>query len=321
MLDGVDAHDNRIMGNWIGFTKTRRQASTERQLRGGPQHGRQRATSWARPTSPTATSSATTPMPSSTTARAPTATSSRTTCCASRPAAARPPAPPASTTTSGPRTGLIGGDGDHEHNVIGPTTLQGIEFSHGWDKTLPWGTDTATTYQINDNSAIGNWVGFRMDGSYEPKLPLRPQLLVRATTVRASTSTTAPTATTSCATTSRRPMTASRSMAPNATGNVVRGNIIGVAPNGDAGTPDRLGHQAPLGGRERDHRRQHHPQRGARRHRAGPEHGLQRAHQPQHRDRHERPRDLPRAQRRQHHRVVRTRCSRRPSSPPRPPTG
>jgi hypothetical protein len=66
----------------------------------------------------------------------------------------------------GPKSNVIGGDGTNERNVIGPTLLQGIELSHGWDASLPYGTDTATTYQINNNKVTGNWVGFRADGSY-----------------------------------------------------------------------------------------------------------------------------------------------------------
>jgi CSLREA domain-containing protein len=66
----------------------------------------------------------------------------------------------------GPKENQIGGDGDGERNVIGPTTLQGIELSHGWDPKLPYGTDTATTWQVNSNRVIGNWVGFKADGSY-----------------------------------------------------------------------------------------------------------------------------------------------------------
>ncbi len=65
----------------------------------------------------------------------------------------------------GPKSNTIGGDAS-ERNIIGPTLLQGIELSHGWDPSLPYGTDTATTYQVNHNKVTGNWVGFRADGSY-----------------------------------------------------------------------------------------------------------------------------------------------------------
>ena len=67
----------------------------------------------------------------------------------------------------GPKNGLIGGMG-MERNVFGTTTLQGIEYSHGYNPTGPAGTDFSITYQINNNRAIGNWVGFRADGSYDP---------------------------------------------------------------------------------------------------------------------------------------------------------
>ncbi len=67
----------------------------------------------------------------------------------------------------GPKGNIIGGDG-FERNVIGPTLLQGIELSHGWNPDLPYGTDTATTYQINDNKITGNWVGFQANGKYDP---------------------------------------------------------------------------------------------------------------------------------------------------------
>ena len=67
----------------------------------------------------------------------------------------------------GPKGNVIGGDEAFERNVIGPTLLQGIELSHGWNPSLPYGTDTATTYQINDNRITGNWVGFRANGAYD----------------------------------------------------------------------------------------------------------------------------------------------------------
>jgi CSLREA domain-containing protein len=67
----------------------------------------------------------------------------------------------------GPKNGLIGGDDPSQRNVIGPTFYQAVEYSHGWNPNLKWGTDTATTYQINNNQLVGNWLGFRADGSYD----------------------------------------------------------------------------------------------------------------------------------------------------------
>jgi CSLREA domain-containing protein len=66
---------------------------------------------------------------------------------------------------SGPKNGLIGGAAPFERNVIGPTRLQGIEYSHGWD---PVTHSAGLEWQVNNNRAIGNWIGFRGDGSYDP---------------------------------------------------------------------------------------------------------------------------------------------------------
>ena len=67
----------------------------------------------------------------------------------------------------GPSNGLIGGDGLNERVVIGPTTLQGIEYSHGWNpRTEPDRHRKDLRYAISGNVARGNWVGFRGDGSY-----------------------------------------------------------------------------------------------------------------------------------------------------------
>ncbi len=66
----------------------------------------------------------------------------------------------------GPKDGLIGGPGANERNVIGPTSLQGIEFSHGWDPAIGSANGSTPTYQINGHRVIGNWVGFRGDGHY-----------------------------------------------------------------------------------------------------------------------------------------------------------
>ncbi len=64
----------------------------------------------------------------------------------------------------GPKDNLHGGYAAGERNVIGRTTLNGIEISHGWD---PGQADTSTKWQNNNNRVIGNWIGFRGDGSYD----------------------------------------------------------------------------------------------------------------------------------------------------------
>lgn len=66
----------------------------------------------------------------------------------------------------GPKNGLIGGTGLNERNVIGATALQGVEYSHGWNPAVG-NNDPDPTWQVNNNRSIGNWVGFRGDGSYD----------------------------------------------------------------------------------------------------------------------------------------------------------
>ena len=45
--------------------------------------------------------------------------------------------------------------------------LQGIEISHGWDPALGSANGGTIDWQINGHRIIGNWVGFRGDGSYD----------------------------------------------------------------------------------------------------------------------------------------------------------
>jgi CSLREA domain-containing protein len=67
------------------------------------------------------------------------------------------------------------GNGTDAVNNYGPGTNYNvtqdnvfcIKYSHGWNPSLPWGTDHTTTWQINHNRIIGNWLGFKADGSYK----------------------------------------------------------------------------------------------------------------------------------------------------------
>ncbi len=137
----------------------------------------------------------------------------------------------------GPKNDMVGGNGANELNVFGPTNQQAIEYSHGWDQTLPWGTDTKTTYQINNNRVIGNWLGFKADGSPDPTyasgltgggnngqavniIDGSNYNLVRDNYMAS-------------------PLDGVQVEAPNAKYNEVRNNFIGVAPNGQ---PALLGH-------------------------------------------------------------------------------
>lgn len=63
----------------------------------------------------------------------------------------------------GPKHNVIGGTAARERNVFGRTGLNGVELSHGWD---PDGSDTTDKWQVNSNRIVGNWIGFRGDGSY-----------------------------------------------------------------------------------------------------------------------------------------------------------
>ncbi len=64
----------------------------------------------------------------------------------------------------GPKGEQLGGFDTNEKNVIGPTLLNGVEISHGWD---PDHQDTTTKW-VNMNIHVeGNWIGFKIDGSYD----------------------------------------------------------------------------------------------------------------------------------------------------------
>lgn len=133
----------------------------------------------------------------------------------------------------GPKNDLIGGTAPNARNIIGPTTLQGIEYSHGWNPALPYGTDTATTYQINNNHVIGNWVGFRGNGSYNAAyrsgLNFSSADNDQGVNVYDGSNNNVV----------EKNYIASvydgvQVMAPDAKGNIVRNNIIGLSPLGEA---------------------------------------------------------------------------------------
>ena len=132
----------------------------------------------------------------------------------------------------GPKFNLFGGAGPNEKNVIGPTTLQGIEYSHGWNPAGPPG-QTDPVYAITDNRSIGNWVGFRGDGSYDASY---------RSGLNASSSDNAQGINVYDGTLNNliegnyvaSVYDGIQIQSPNATGNIVRNNIIGVSPLGQA---------------------------------------------------------------------------------------
>jgi CSLREA domain-containing protein len=160
-LDGADAHDNRIIGNWVGFTGTGANSTggqygilvasgASRNLIGTPDLGdRNVIGNWGAGVDhygPGVNGNVT-----------------QNNLFCMRPTGLTATCNTAVDHNFGPKDGLFGGTGPNERNIIGPTTLQGIEYSHGWN---PANHGDEPTWQINNNRAIGNWVGFRADGSY-----------------------------------------------------------------------------------------------------------------------------------------------------------
>ena len=66
----------------------------------------------------------------------------------------------------GPKSNIIGGFGALDRNVISGNGNDGVEFSHGWNKSFAPGQDTSLPYQINDNQVLGNYIGFSPTGAY-----------------------------------------------------------------------------------------------------------------------------------------------------------
>jgi PKD repeat protein len=145
----------------------------------------------------------------------------------------------------GPKNGLIGGTGPNERNIVGRTMLNGIEYSHGWD---PAGVDDAS-WQVNDNRSIGNWVGFRHNGAYDATFRSGQNNpgtadngnginaydgsnynLIEGNHVAAV-------------------YDGIQTMSLNSTGNIIRNNIVGVSPLGQAAPLTRRGIVARLGTR------------------------------------------------------------------------
>jgi CSLREA domain-containing protein len=142
----------------------------------------------------------------------------------------------------GPKNGLIGGTGVNERNVIGRTALQGIEYSHGFN---PSGGDNGP-WQVNNNRSINNWVGFRGDGSYDAAFRSgqnNPGTADNGNGINAYDG--------SNFNTIEGNYVASvwdgiQTMSSNATGNIIRNNIIGMSPTGQAAPITRYGIVARL---------------------------------------------------------------------------
>jgi len=136
----------------------------------------------------------------------------------------------------GPKHNLIGGSGPGERNVYGPSTQQCIEFAH--DN----GVESNDSYHNSYNSIIGNWLGFKPDGSY-------------AAAFRCGSNTPNPQANDSNGINIADGSSSNliqdnyigswhdgvNIMMPNETNNTILDNIIGTSPNGQPAPLDRYG--------------------------------------------------------------------------------
>jgi CSLREA domain-containing protein len=128
----------------------------------------------------------------------------------------------------GPKNNVVGGTADGQRNVIAAYGCDGLEFSHGWNQTTG---DTSVTYQVNDNTAVGNYIGIRADGTYDPTFvaggnrgandgsAVNMWDIANHNTVQANYLVGA--------------LNAIR-IAHNCNSNIVTGNTIGILPNGGA---------------------------------------------------------------------------------------
>jgi CSLREA domain-containing protein len=137
----------------------------------------------------------------------------------------------------GPKDNLEGGPNPGDRNVIGGTTLNGIEISHGWD---PDTRESTAFWKQTGNQIIGNWIGFRGDGSYNAAFLSGQNTpnsndangvnvydgssynLVQGNYIGAR-------------------WDGINTMSPTSTGNVFRNNVIGLSPLGQAAPIGRYG--------------------------------------------------------------------------------
>lgn len=160
VMDGVDAHDNVIAGDWINYNRDGSVSSFRGHynfwISNGANHNQLGTPALAdRNVSGTATKGAALYGPGTDYNKiqnmlfcmTPSGTSVAT-------------CDVGTDFTFGPKHNLIGGSDPGDRNVYGPTTQNCIEFAH--DN----GVETSDEWHNNSNSIIGNWLGFRADGSY-----------------------------------------------------------------------------------------------------------------------------------------------------------
>jgi hypothetical protein len=138
----------------------------------------------------------------------------------------------------GPKHNRTGGLGPGEANVIGRTTLNGIEISHGWNRD---GADVDATWHNDYNEILGNWVGFRGDGSYDAAFRSAQNSPGRGDNGNAINAYDGSNYNLIEGNYVASAYDGIQTMSPNSTGNIIRNNIIGVSPRGEAAPLGRYG--------------------------------------------------------------------------------
>jgi CSLREA domain-containing protein len=143
----------------------------------------------------------------------------------------------------GPKNNIIGGFGPLDRNVVSGSGNDGVEFSHGWNQALAPRADTSLPYQINDNQVLGNYIGFSPTGAYTSAfanghcfpgcetndngqgvnvIDGSNRTIVDGNWIEGLRS-------------------GVQVSAPVTSGNIIRNNKVGIAPNGGAGHINRYG--------------------------------------------------------------------------------
>jgi len=140
----------------------------------------------------------------------------------------------------GPSFNLHGGTNLGERNIIGPTSLNGIEVSHGWDPDVGSARGSTPYWQNSGNRIIGNWIGFRADGSYNANY-LSGQNSPNSNDANGVNVYDGSTNNLVEGNWIGARWDGVNTMSPTSTGNIIRNNIIGESPLGQAAPIGRYG--------------------------------------------------------------------------------
>lgn len=129
----------------------------------------------------------------------------------------------------GPKNNLFGGAGSTQGNVVGPTCCNAVELSHGWNPS----DASDSTWLISGNQIVGNWLGFRADGAYDPafRSALSAPSFDNGQAVNVYDGTANNLVAGNYIASANDGVTIASA---NSTGNIVRDNIIGRSPLGEA---------------------------------------------------------------------------------------